>query len=67
MQTLKRVTTNHFLNVCFMKLASDNKTIICKAPYIRKKFCSEAHKIHCNTHIFKIFIISLNLHIKTKC
>ena len=43
------------------------KTIICKALYIRKKFRSEAHKKHCNTHIFKIFIISLNLHIKTKC
>ena len=40
---------------------------ICKAPYIQNNFLSEAHKIHCSTYIFKIFIISLNLHVKTKC
>ena len=40
---------------------------IFKAQYIRKNFRSEMHKIHCNTYIFKIFIISLNLHVKTKC
>ena len=39
---------------------------ICKAPYIRNFVRSEAHKIHCNTYIFKIFIISLNFHVKTK-
>ena len=48
---------------------SNNNLIIiiffyCKAPYIRKNVRSEAHKIHCNTYIFKIFIISLNLHVK---
>ena len=40
---------------------------ICKASYIRNKFRSEAHEIHCDTYIFKIIIYSLNLHVKTKC
>ena len=40
---------------------------ICKASYIWKNIRSEAHKIQWNTYIFKIFIISLNLHVKTKC
>ena len=31
---------------------------ICKVPYIRKYLRSEAHKIRCNTYIFKMFIIS---------
>ena len=39
---------------------------ICKAPYIRKYSRTEEHKIHCDAYILKIFIISLNLHVKTK-
>ena len=46
---------------------NNNNNFICKAPYILNNFCSEVHKIPCNTHIFKIFIISLNVHVKMKC
>ena len=28
-----------------------NNICFCKAPYIRKNFRSEAHKIHCNTYL----------------
>ena len=31
---------------------NNNNNCICKAPYIRKRFRSEAHKIRCNPHIF---------------
>ena len=43
---------------------NNNKIIIfiCNASYIRKNVRSEAH-IHCNSYIFKIFIISLDLHV----
>ena len=43
------------------------ETIIIILFVIRKHFHSEAHEIHCNTYVFKIFIISLNVHVKMKC
>jgi len=54
----------HNCYTCKLLQSSGSNLIIfiCKIPYIRNNYI----KIHCNTYIFKIFIISLNLHVKTK-
>ena len=66
------LTSKHIMSILtgYMRLiltGYNNYYYFLFANHIRNFFHSEVLKIHCNTYIFKIFIISLNVQVKTKC